>query len=290
VYVPLAIEVGRERIKKMMLDSGVVADEENFFTNISSFGLGPSANVTPLSMANAFGTLMNHGVHMKPRYVRETRNADGAVVEQAPDKPKPVRRAMPADVADRVVEAMSGVTEPGGTAVAARQEFTVYGKTGTTNDSTDAWFIGCAASPQNLCLAVWMGYEDQNCKGVQGRSCGGMKNVNGVKQVYGGTLPAKIFDRSFEILREIQANKARGVPNKPIPSLAPAAPADPVPTPRKRRRATQAPAPAPPQPAPAQSPPAEEPEPEPEPEPSEQGPIPPPPDADPSPGGEPPPG
>jgi len=292
VYVPLAIEVGRERIRKVMLDSGVVANEEKFFTSISSFGLGPSANVTPLSMANAFGTLMNHGVHMKPRYVTDTRSADGVVLAKEPAKPEPAGRAMPADVADRVVEAMSGVTQPGGTARDARQDFPVYGKTGTTNDSTDAWFIGCAKSPQNICLSVWMGYEDQNCDGVQGSSCGGMKNVNGVKQVFGGTLPAKIFDRSFEILREIQADKRRIANGEPPASTAPAATeAEPVSTPRpRRRRATQAPAPAPEvQQEPTQAP--AEPEPEPEPEPTEEPPpIVPPPGGDPSPPGEAPPG
>ncbi len=293
VYVPLAIEVGRERIKQLMLDSGVVANEEKFFTSISSFGLGPSANVTPLSMANAFGTLMNHGVHMKPRYVTETRSADGAVLAKEPAKPEPVRRAMATDVADRVVEAMSGVTKPGGTAPAARQDFTVYGKTGTTNDSTDAWFIGCAKSPQNICLAVWMGYEDQVCDGVQGRACGGMKNVNGVKQVYGGTLPARIFDRSFKILREIQAEKRRVANGEPPTATASpvASEPEPVSTPRpRRRRASQAPAPVPAvEPEPSQQ---AEPEPQPEPEPSEEPPPPPvvPPPADPSPGAGAPPG
>jgi membrane peptidoglycan carboxypeptidase len=274
VYVPLAIEVGRERIKQLMLDSGVVADEDTFYTSISSFGLGPSANVTPLSMANAFGTLMNHGVHMKPRYVTETRTADGAVLAKEPAKPEPVRRAMKAEIADDVVEAMSGVTQPGGTARAARQDFPVYGKTGTTNDSTDAWFIGCAKSPQNLCLAVWMGYEDQTCDGVQGRACGGMKNVNGVPQVFGGTLPAKIFDRSFEILREIQAGKARAARGEPEASAAPAeaeTEAEPEQTTRpRRRRATQAPAPEPAAEPQQTQAPAPQPEPEPEPEPEEE--------------------
>ncbi len=291
VYVPLAIEVGRERIRKVMLDSGVVANEEKFFTSISSFGLGPSALVTPLSMANAFGTLMNDGVHMKPRYVTETRSSDGAVLEKEPAKPEPVRRAMPSDVADRVVEAMSGVTQPGGTARDARQDFPVYGKTGTTNDSTDAWFIGCAKSPQNICLSVWMGYEDQNCDGVQSRSCGGMKNVNGVKQVFGGTLPAKIFDRTFEILREIQAEKRRVANGEPPASTAPTATeAEPVQTTRpRRRRATQAPAPAPEvQQQPTQAPPPADPQPSQAP-PQEPPPIVPP-TSDPSPGGEAPPG
>ena len=262
VYVPLAIEVGRDDIKKLMLDSGVVAREDKFFTNISSFGLGPSALVSPLSMANAFGTLMNHGVHMKPRFVRAIKTAEGSVVEEAPEKPKPVRRAMPADVADRVVEAMSGVTQPGGTARSARQDFVVYGKTGTTNDSVDAWFIGCARSPQNLCIATWMGYEDQSCKGVEGRNCGGMKNVNGVEQVYGGTLPAQIFDRTFEIFREIRAEKVRAAAGEPAVVQPVEATAEPQPTRTPRRRSTQAPAPEQPAQRPAEEPsepPAEEP-------------------------------
>ena len=197
-----------------MGDSGVVsrpptAERPNpFSTSPTSFGLGTTALVTPLSMANAFGTLMNHGVHMPPRYLLETRDVNGTVVRREPRKPTDATRAMPAEIADQVVEAMSGVTEPGGTARAARQDFTVYGKTGTTDDSTDAWFIGCARSPQNICLATWMGYDRQTCDGVEGRACGGMKDVNGVEQVYGGTLPARIFDRTFEIFREIRAGQA----------------------------------------------------------------------------------
>ena len=236
-----------------------------------SFGLGAGVEVTPLSMANAFGTLMNHGVHMKPRYVREIRTQEGGVVIEVPDKPKPVRRALETEVADQVVEAMSGVTKPGGTAIAARQDFPVYGKTGTTNDSTDAWFIGCAKSPQNLCLSVWMGYEDQSCKGVEGSNCGGMKNVNGVEQVYGGTLPAQIFDRTFEILREIQAEKRRAAAGEAEST------ADPSPAATRTRgpRRTQAPATNQPEPSPEPvlpSPAEPSLEPEPSPEPSQEPP------------------
>ena len=290
VYVPLAIEVGREDIKQLMLKSGVVADDKEFVAGIKSFGLGPSALVSPLSMANAYGTLMNRGVHMAPRYVRETRTADGVVLEKEPPKPEAVGRAMSDDVADRVVEAMSGVTQPGGTARAARQDFPIYGKTGTTNDSTDAWFIGCAKAPQNMCIATWMGYEDQNCKGIQGRNCGGMKNVNGVPQVYGGTLPAKIFDRTWEILAEIKAKKAAmaaGAP-APAPSVAATTASAPEPTATKkprRRRATQAPAPAPARPAQQSSPAPAQPAEEPSPPPAEESPPP----LVPRPGGSPPP-
>ncbi len=212
VYVPLAIEVGRDKVKQVMLASGIVANEAAFDTLPSSFGLGTTALVTPLSMANAFGTLVNKGQYMKPRFILETREADGAVIKKAPERPPAARRALPADVADKVAEAMSGVTADAGTAPGARQSFPVFGKTGTTNDSTDAWFVGCARAPQNLCIATWMGYEDQVCTGIAGTSCGGMKDAGRPSlldprydQVYGGTLPAQVFTRTFQILEEIRA-------------------------------------------------------------------------------------
>ena len=111
-------------------------------------------------------------------------------------------------MADQVVDAMSGVTERGGTARAARQDFAVHGKTGTTNDSTNAWFIGCSRERRDVCIAVWMGYDDESCGQELTRSCGGMRNVNGVEQVYGGTLPAEIYDRTWEILAEVEQRRA----------------------------------------------------------------------------------
>ena len=208
VYVPLAIEVGRDRIKKIMLDAGAVADEDAFSTGVSSFGLGTTALVSPLSMANAFGTLMNDGAHVAPRYLLEVRDVNGGLVSRAPEQPSPVRRAVPSPVAGQVVEAMSGVTERRGTARAARQDFPVYGKTGTTQESTNAWFIGCSREGRDVCIAVWMGYDDESCAPDQTRSCGGMKDVHGVDQVYGGTLPAEIYDRTWEILEEVEARRA----------------------------------------------------------------------------------
>ena len=208
VYVPLAIEAGRDRIKRLMLDAGVVADEDAFATGPSSFGLGTTALVSPQSMANAYGTLLNGGVHMAPRTLLEVRDVDGRLLSSEPEQPEPVRRAVPAPVAEQVVEAMSGVTEPGGTARAARQDFQVWGKTGTTNDSTNAWFIGCSREGRDVCIAVWMGYDDEACTGGLTRSCGGMEDVNGVDQVYGGTLPAEVYDRTWELVAEIEERRA----------------------------------------------------------------------------------
>ena len=150
-------------------------------------------------MANAFGALVNGGVHVPPRYLLDTHNEAGAVVQPAPAPP--ASQVMPRDIADSVTLAMSGVTDDAGTAPRARQPFPVYGKTGTTDGSTDAWFIGCVKDPYNLCMATWMGYEDQTCAGISGRGCGGMLNIHGVRPVYGGTLPAQIFARAMAIYR-----------------------------------------------------------------------------------------
>jgi penicillin-binding protein 1A len=217
VYLPLANEVGRENVAQTLLAAGgQPASPEALKTGNLSFGLGAGVEMTPLSMANAFGTLVNGGVRMPPRYVLETRNETGVLVSEA-GEPEGTE-AMPKEVGDQVTEAMSGVTAAGGTAPSARQPFPVYGKTGTTNDSVDAWFVGCVRDPHYVCLAVWMGFEDQNCAGVSGRSCGGMLGVNGVRQVYGGTLPAEVFARAMDIHREVRARR-----DAPPPPPAPAA-------------------------------------------------------------------
>jgi penicillin-binding protein 1A len=241
VYVPLAIDSGRKRIKDIMLASGVRTKDpegKDFTTAQLSFGLGATAEASPLSMATAYATLMNGGRALTPRYVTEVRSGgegtdQGRVVEAGLTKVAKPRQALDKRIADQVVEAMSRVATSSGTAPAAKQDFTVYGKTGTTNDSTNAWFIGCAKAPQNLCMAVWMGYEEIECstatkKGVlrvTGTSCGGMKGVRGVKQVYGGTLPARIFARAFEILREIKAARAAAASGgeEPVTTASPTA-------------------------------------------------------------------
>ncbi|MFP5220016.1 MAG: transglycosylase domain-containing protein [Actinomycetes bacterium] len=269
VFVPLANEVGRENVAQLLLAAG--AKPSPAFPIKSgnlSFGLGAGVEVTPLSMANAFGTLVNKGTHVPPRFVLETKNEAGAVLEKATEPGAAAKQVLPPEVAEAVTDAMSGVTSGGGTAPRARQPFPVYGKTGTTNDSVDAWFIGCVRDPHHICLAVWMGYEDQNCAGVQSRSCGGMLGVNGVRQVYGGTLPAEIFARAMELHREISARKA-APPAPPVEQVSDEEP-ESEPTQRSRTRApepaetsVEAPAPAPAPPPAAETEPAPEPEPEP---------------------------
>ena len=245
IYIPLANEVGRSKIRKLMLDSGIKVQPPKkpgdipLNPNVKSFGLGTTAEVTPLSLANAYAALVNRGVHNEPRFFTDIKASDRTAVgtdalkEYVPSVKR--KRVLPAEVADEVTEAMEDVIT-NGTGGAARQPFPVYGKTGTTNDAKDAWFVGCVREPQYVCIAIWMGYEPQR----------EMRNIAGVKGlVYGGTLPAKVFSRTFEILREIQADrKARMSGSGDGSSASPRA----TPTSERRRRrsqtATLAPAPA----------------------------------------------
>jgi len=207
VYLPLADEVGRGKVKALAERAGLKGSITS--TNLS-FGIGAGVDVTPASVATAYATLADHGVRHDGRLVTEIRSggtdaADGPVI--ARNKVPEGVRALPVGVADKVVEAMTEVVT-NGTGTGARQSFPVFGKTGTTNNSTDAWFVGCAPS-QGICIATWMGYEDITCSAGDGTripsgDCGGMRYLHGVPQVYGGTLPAEIFDETFDQLRTIK--------------------------------------------------------------------------------------
>ncbi len=265
VYIPLANQAGRTKIRDLMLASGVKvspptkSNPNPFSPAVKSFGLGTTAEVTPLSLANAYAALVNRGVHTEPRFFTEVRTgadatSSGAVLDGIAS-PVKRKRVLPVGVADDVTLAMRDVITRG-TARRAAQPFPVYGKTGTTDDAKDAWFVGCAREPQYVCIATWMGYEDNRS----------MRNIGGVKGlVFGGTLPAKVFSRTFEILREIQADRAARMSPAPSPTARSTAgpskrrrsspPAVVSPTPSTVRRPTTAPATRAPAPPPASQPP-----------------------------------
>ena len=226
VFVPLAIEVGRSKVKALMMDEGVQADANQFAVGPPSFGLGTTAEVSPVSMANAYSMFVTGGLVAPSRTVSEiTTDPAGTGQHSALPGEVPVvtaRRVLAEPVADGVADAMSQVVVRG-TAPRAQQDFPVYGKTGTTNDSKDVWFVGCAKAPQNLCISTWMGYDFKECTGsvtntVDGKAvitktrvdgpCGGMHDLHGFHDVYGGTLPAQVFARTFAILTQIQQDRA----------------------------------------------------------------------------------
>jgi penicillin-binding protein 1A len=114
-----------------------------------------AGEATPEQMAAAYGTFANQGLRMNPMLITRITDRDGNVIEE--DRPE-ARDAIRADTAYLMTSLLRGVVERG-TAVRARSlRRPVAGKTGTTNDFTDAWFIGYEPS---LAAAVWVGYDDK---------------------------------------------------------------------------------------------------------------------------------
>ena len=134
--------------------------------------------VSPLELADAYATLASGGIHHNPVAIRRVVFPGGRV--ERPEAAEP-RRAISRQVAYQVTRLLrDNITEGTGTAAytgCAGQA----GKTGTTDNYTDAWFSGYQP---NLETAVWVGYPQSNSIS--------MTDVHGIV-VFGGTFPAEIW-------------------------------------------------------------------------------------------------
>jgi membrane peptidoglycan carboxypeptidase len=198
-----------KRVLQRAVDAGLAPAAGILRPLVPAKSIGGGVDVTPISEAMAYSTLVNHGVKHASRSVLVIRSGgsdlpnSGDVVFRAPT-PKGTQ-VVPRTIADEVTDAMQGVVDHG-TARSARQDFPVYGKTGTTNDYTNAWFVGCT---RTLCIATWMGYDKLHP----------MRGVEGVRSVAGGTLPAEIFAKAWDKYREIKAaEKNPGAVPTPTPT------------------------------------------------------------------------
>lgn len=120
---------------------------------VPSVGLGTSL-VTPLEMLNAFSTLANEGIYVEPFYVRKVEDADGRILEE--HAPYEEERFSPQNVYV-LLNMMKGVVERGTGRYVSRLGRPIAGKTGTSQDSKDLWFIGM--TPE-LAAVGWVGYDD----------------------------------------------------------------------------------------------------------------------------------
>ncbi|MEW6755039.1 MAG: PBP1A family penicillin-binding protein [Candidatus Latescibacterota bacterium] len=113
--------------------------------------------VTVLEMASAYGALANAGLLAEPTLVDSVVDAEGRrLFAHAPA----VRQAAAPDAAYQVLQLLRQAVERGTGRVVRRLGFDrpVAGKTGTTNENTDAWFTGCTP---DLATSVWVGFDDR---------------------------------------------------------------------------------------------------------------------------------
>lgn len=121
---------------------------------VPSLALG-SGEVTLMSMTAAFGAFANRGHLFAPTLVRRVETIDGHVLYQAAQKP---RRVVSETTAFLLTSMMADVINDGTASQARKLGFALpaAGKTGTTNDYHDAWFIGYTPK---LVTGVWIGYD-----------------------------------------------------------------------------------------------------------------------------------
>ena len=118
-----------------------------------------AADITLFEQTAAFTTFPNDGVRVAPRSIRKVEDYDGRVLEE--DYPE-VKDVVSARTARVMVGMLREVVQHGTAAAAAKMNHPLGGKTGTTNDFTDAWFIGF--SPSITC-GVWVGFDEKKTLG-----------------------------------------------------------------------------------------------------------------------------
>lgn len=113
-----------------------------------------AADLTLYEQTSAFAVFPNDGIRIEPRYIRKVTDYEGHVLEE--DFPD-AKDVIGSRTARTMVSLLEGVVRHGTGKAARKLNHAVAGKTGTTNDYTDAWFIGF--SPSITC-GVWMGFDE----------------------------------------------------------------------------------------------------------------------------------
>lgn len=112
-----------------------------------------ACEVTPIEMASAFTVFPNLGLRAKPYFIRRIEDYDR--VKQQETVPQ-VEKVLDPPIAEQMLQLLQGVVAEGTATAAKSLARPVGGKTGTTNDFTDAWFVGFTPS---LTVAVWVGFD-----------------------------------------------------------------------------------------------------------------------------------
>jgi penicillin-binding protein 1A len=119
-----------------------------------------AADLTLYEQTAAYTVFPNDGIRIEPRYIRRVTDYEGHVLEE--DYPD-AKDAVNSRTARTMVSLLQGVVERGTGAAARKLDHPLAGKTGTTNDYTDAWFIGF--SPSITC-GVWVGLDEKKPLGA----------------------------------------------------------------------------------------------------------------------------
>jgi penicillin-binding protein 1A len=118
-----------------------------------SLGLGTS-ELTPVELVSAYSVFANGGKRLPPLFITRIEDSTGKLIEEFTSKPSEITSPQTAYLLTSMLE---GVVQSGTGTAAKDLGRPVAGKTGTTNDQHDAWFIGYTP---DLLAGIWVGYDD----------------------------------------------------------------------------------------------------------------------------------
>jgi penicillin-binding protein 1A len=190
-FVRLGQVVGLDKVIEVATRLGV---DTSLMGNQLSLPLGPY-DIVPMEMASAYAAFANDGVHNEPWYIERIEDRDGNVIyEHRPEG----TRAVSTQTARLIAEVLEGNVQRGTGRRAQIDDHFAAGKTGTTQDHYDAWFVGFT---DYYTTAVWLGdpneqvrieFPDYGSRGWSGSGRGG----------FGGELPAEVWGVYMGMIHE----------------------------------------------------------------------------------------
>jgi penicillin-binding protein 1A len=199
VYARMIMDVGPQKVVDMAKRLGIVTPL-NPNPAIALGGL--KTGVSPLEMASAYGTLANSGTYCKPFAIKKVTDANDRIIYETETQKKEVLEPSLAYQTTNILEDVIKF----GTGKKANIGRPAAGKTGTTNDYKDAWFVGYTP---DLVASTWVGYSDKLVP---------MTNVHGVR-VAGGTFPAQIWAKFMSLAHEDIPRSDFAVPDQEMVTL-----------------------------------------------------------------------
>jgi penicillin-binding protein 1A len=182
VFVQLAADVGLDNVVKTAEDLGITTPVDPYpSTAIGGLGSG----VSPLDMASAYSTFAGGGIHREPYSIESIDRNSYGESEMVYDHRIGGRRVLTGNQAAVETQVLRGVVEDGTATMFHDLDEEIgrpsAGKTGTTDDFADAWYVGYTP---RLCTSVWVGY-------AEGRRS--LVGVHGIQEPNGETLPMDIW-------------------------------------------------------------------------------------------------
>jgi membrane peptidoglycan carboxypeptidase len=182
VFVQLAADVGLAKVVRTARALGIRSPIEPYpSTAIGGLGTG----VSPLEMASAYATFAGGGIHRAPYAVERVERVSYGASESLYDHRLTGRRVMTGNQAAVANEVLRGVVEDGTATMFHDLDEEIgrpsAGKTGTTNNFADAWYVGYTP---RLCTSVWVGYPEGRLS---------MVGVHGIEEPNGEVMPMDIW-------------------------------------------------------------------------------------------------